>query len=145
MTRVSQILQMSHQTTVYTVSPWTTVLEAVRLARSMNIGALPVLDEGDLVGIISERDFSFQVLAEMIDPSKVEVNDFMTPDPAYVTPFTDVLDCLNLMKEMKARHVPVLDKKNLVGIISMRDVLYALLKNQELLAQQFEAYITGAR
>ena len=135
MSRVSQILQMSNQTTVYTVSPWTPILEPVRLARSMNVGALPVLDEDGLVGIISERDFSFQVLAEMIDPSKAVVNDFMTPDPAYVTPFTDVMDCLNLMKEMKARHVPVIDKKKLVGIVSMRDVLYALLKNQMFLAE----------
>lgn len=147
MSRVGDILRIAHLETekVFTVSPRTTVYEAGRIMKEKNFGALPVLDEGKLVGIITERDLAFRVLLDGVDPKQVQVEKYMTPDPAYVSPFTDILDCLNLMKEKKIRHVPVLDKGRLIGLVSMRDLLYALLKNQELVAQQFEAYILGAR
>jgi len=147
MSRVSQLLKVAHpeDAKVQTVSPGTSVLAAAKLMRDKEIGALPVIEEGKLVGMITERDMTFRILAEGVNPSKVFVSEYMTPDPVYVSPFADVMDCLNLMKDKKIRHVPVLEGEKLVGIVSVRDVLYALLKNQELVAQQFESYITGAR
>lgn len=147
MSRVIDVLRVSHLETdkVLTVSPGTTVYEAGKILRDRSFGALPVLEEGKLVGIITERDLAFKVLLDGVDPKEMLVCEYMTTDPAYVSPFTDILDCLNLMKDKKIRHVPVLDKGRLVGLVSMRDLLYALLKNQELVAQQFEAYILGAR
>lgn len=142
MSRVSQLLR--EEAVVFTIGLGDTILKAAQTLRAHNIGALPVMAGDRLVGIISERDLTFRVLAEGIDPEET-VDKYMTINPEFVSPFTDVMDCLNLMKEVEARHVPVLEKGKLVGIVSMRDVLYALLKNQELLAQQFESYILGAR
>ena len=146
MSRVSQMLLAAHgeKTEIYTVSPETSIYEAVRFARKNNVGALPVVREDTLVGIISERDFAYRILAEAIDPRKETVANFMSLEPDYVTPFTDLMDCLNLMKEKGVRHLPVVEKGRLVGIISLRDVLYVLLKNQDLLAQQIEAYYLTA-
>ena len=147
MSRVLDVLKVSHLDTekVFAVSPRATVYEAGKILRDKGFGALPVLDEGKMVGIITERDLAFKVLLDRVDPKKVFVAEYMTADPAYVSPFTNIMDCLNLMKDKKIRHVPVIDKKKLVGIVSMRDVLYALLKNQMFLAEQFESYILGAR
>ncbi len=146
MSRVSDLLRIAHPTNtkVYTVNPRVSILEAVRIAREKNVGALPVLDEGVLVGIISERDFT-RILGERVDPAHVTVQDYMTYNPVCVTPLTDLVDCLGLMEEYRIRHLPVLERGKLVGIVSIRDVLFVLLKNQELLAQQFESYILGMR
>ncbi|EKD53271.1 MAG: signal-transduction protein [uncultured bacterium] len=146
MSRVSQLLKAAHSDkNVVTVSPGTSVVDAAFILRHNNIGALPVMDDGVLVGIISERDMVFDVLANRTDPATIAVADCMTKDPACVTPFTDIMDCMKLMEEMKVRHIPVVDNGLLVGIVSLRDILYVLWKNQELLAQQFESYILGLR
>ena len=147
MSRVLDVLKVSHLDTekVFTISPRATVYEVGKILQDKGFGALPVLDEGKMVGIITERDLAFKVLLDRVDPKKVFVAEYMTADPAYVSPFTNIMDCLNLMKDKKIRHVPVLEKGKLVGLVSMRDILYALLRNQELVAQQFESYILGAR
>lgn len=147
MTRVSQLLPITRpdDVKVWTVSPETSIFEAVCLARKKNVGALPVLDGDVLVGIITERDFAFKILAERIDPDKETVANFMSPDPEYVSPYTDLVDCFRTMKKREIRHLPVLDNGKLVGIVSLRDVLIVLLENQEFLAQQFESYILGTR
>ena len=97
------------------------------------------------MGIISERDITYKVTAEGIDPRTVTVAKFMVSEPAYVTPFSDIMDCMQLMKTKKSRHMPVLDEGKLVGIVSLRDIFHMLWKNQELLAMQMESYILGAR
>ena len=147
MSRVAQLLKIvrPEEIEVVTTSPNTTILEAAFLMKEKSIGALPVIDEGMMVGIISERDLVFKVIVDEAYTAEATVGEYMTKFPEYVTPFTDVMDCLNLMEEKRVRHVPVLDKGKLVGIVSIRDVLYVLLKNQELVAQQFESYILGAR
>lgn len=144
MSRVNDLLRIAHggNTKVHTVNPRILIVEAARIVREKNVGALPVLDGGQLVGIISERDFT-QILSERVDPASVTVEQYMTKDPVCVTPLTDLIDCLSLMEEYRVRHLPVLDHGKLVGIVSIRDVLFVLLKNQVLLAQQFESYILG--
>ncbi len=146
MSRVNDLLRIAHPTNtkVYTVNPRVSIVEAARVVREKNVGALPVLDNGLLVGIISERDFT-QILSERVDPALVTVEQYMTHNPVCVTPLTDLVDCLGLMEEYRIRHLPVIEKGKLVGIVSIRDVLFVLLKNQELLAQQFESYILGTR
>lgn len=142
MSRVSQLLKVAHpeDAKVQTVSPGTSVLAAAKLMRDKEIGALPVIEEGKLVGMITERDMAFRILAEGVNPSNVFVSEHMTPDPVYVSPFSDVMDCLNLMKDKKIRHVPVLEGKKLVGIVSVRDVLYLLLREQITLSDNLTAY-----
>lgn len=147
MSRVAQLLKVVHapDAKVQTISPKATVLEASKILRDKEIGSLPVLDEGKLVGIITERDMNSRILAERIDPALVTVDKFMTLNPFYVTPFTDVLDCIDLMGDKKIRHVPVLDEGKLVGIVSVSDILRVLLRDQTLLVQQFEAYYINPR
>lgn len=151
MSRVAQLLRAVHapEAKVITIGPKATVWEASKILREKQIGALPVLDEGKLVGIITERDMNSRLLAERIDPALALVVDYMTKEPFYVTPFTDLIDCVNLMKDKKIRHVPVLEKvqdgKKLVGIVSVSDILEVLLRDQTLMVQQFEAFYMNPR
>lgn len=144
MTSVLHVLKISHLETdkVHTTSTGTSVMEAAKLMRSMNIGALPVLDNGEVVGIITERDI-LELAADGVDSATVIVAEYMTEDPVCVTLEMDVLECDKLMRKMKIRHLPVLEKGKLIGMLSVRDVLYAITKDKELLAEQLEAYITG--
>lgn len=143
MSKVSELLQAtrSGKKEVFSVSPSTSILEAVRFAREKNVGALPVLDGDRLVGIISERDFAFKILAEGFGPDEFTVEDFMTCDPDCVGSSVDLTYCLSHMREKGVRHLPVVDEGKLVGIVSLRDVLFALLERQESLSQLFEAYL----
>lgn len=145
MSRVYQLLKIAHgdQFKILTVDPTITVFEVAKLFQEKHVGAFPVMEGEVMVGIISERDLVTRVLAKDLNPKTTLVKEVMTPDPNYVSPFTDIMDCMSLMKEMDVRHMPVLENSKLVGIVSIRDILHTLWKTQELLAQQFEQYVIG--
>ena len=147
MSRVSELLRKTGEgeVAVYTIEQGRTVREAAQLLRKHNIGALPVMAGNTLVGIISERDLTYRVLAEGVNLDEATVAQYMTFNPEYVSPFTDVMDCLNLMKGMNARHIPVLEKGKLVGIVSLRDVLNVILRDQTLLAEHLGEYFMNPR
>jgi CBS domain-containing protein len=100
-----------------------TVLEASRLMVEHNIGAVPVLREGKLVGIFSERDLLKRVVAEGRSPTSTLVADVMTPDPLVVDPNETIEHCMVVMKQHNFRHLPVCDRGRLVGIVSLRDIM----------------------
>lgn len=145
MSRVYQLLKIAHgdKFKILTVDPTITVFEVAKLFQEKRVGAFPVMEGEVMVGIISERDLVTRVLAKDLNPKTTLVKEVMTPDPNYVSPFTDIMDCMSLMKEMDVRHMPVLENSKLVGIVSIRDILHTLWKTQELLAQQFEQYVIG--
>ena len=101
------------------------------------------MDGEKLLGIVTERDFTWKVIAPARDADRVSVSEIMTKKPDTVTPFTDLVDCMALMEDKGYRHVPVVDGGKLVGIISIRDILVALVRHQELVAMNLQAYITG--
>ena len=101
-----------------------TVMDAVIRMDRLGIGALPVVDEkGNLVGIFTERDLLRRVVAKGLDPSRVRIEEVMTPNPVTVRPEDSVEEARRLMARIKARHLPVVDERGrLVGIVSIKDI-----------------------
>ena len=112
---------------VLSVSPHATVLEAVKILAEAKIGALPVIDEGKLVGIFSERDYAHKIILEGRYSKDTHVKDVMTADVCTVTPDQSVHECMVLMNKNRFRHLPVVDDGNVVGIVSIGDFVRAIL------------------
>ena len=121
-----------------TCSPKTTVAEAARLMRRHHIGALMVVDDGELVGIFTERDALYGVIAEGHDPKVIRLAAVMTRNPETIHPDRPFVDALHLMHASGFRHVPVVESGRAIGMVSARDALGPELENfiYELLRQE---------
>ena len=108
---------------VYSIESSRSVLEAARYMMEHNVGALPVLRDGDLAGILSERDIMNRVVAVGRTPGTTEVSEVMTANPRAVAPDESIEECLFIMREFGFRHLPIVDGKQLQGLVSLRDVL----------------------
>src|SRR6267154_1806020 len=108
---------------LYSVETTRTVLEAARFMMENNIGALPVLRDGQLVGILSERDIMNRVVAVGRTPGTTAVSEVMTPNPRAVEADETVEECMFLMREFGFRHLPIVEGKELKGLVSLRDIL----------------------
>ncbi len=108
---------------LYSVEATRTVLEAARFMMEHNIGALPVLRNGELAGILSERDIMNRVVAVGRTPGTTAVSEVMTANPRAVHADETVEECLFIMREFGFRHLPIVDGKELTGLVSLRDVL----------------------
>ncbi len=104
-------------------SPHQTVLELARLMVAHNIGAVPILQDGRLVGIFSERDLMNRVVVAGLDPAHVHVSQVMTEDPMTVQPQDSLETCMTLMRRHGFRHLPVCADHDLKGFVSLRDIL----------------------
>lgn len=116
---------------VYSVEADSSVLEAARFMMEHNIGALPVLRNGELVGIFSERDIMNRVVAIGRSPGTTKVSEVMTPNPKAVSVDESVENSLFLMREHGFRHLPITDGKQLKGLVSLRDLLLRYVKETE--------------
>lgn len=125
----------------YTAEADQTILEAAKYMGEHNIGAMPVLREGKLVGIFSERDIMKRVVAQARDPRTTKVYEVMTKDPVTVTLETTIDDCMALMAKHGCRHLPILEKDKLWGLISLRDVLVHDVEEKAEEARHLKAYI----
>jgi CBS domain-containing protein len=142
-TTVAQILQ-NKGNEVYSVAPDTLVYRALQLMQDKGLGAVTVIDkEGKLAGIVSERDYARKVILEGRSSKETESRDIMTTDLYVVTPETTVDECISLMTEKRMRHLPVLDKGKLTGIVSIGDVVKAIIKEQRIEIQYLNEYIMG--
>jgi CBS domain-containing protein len=108
---------------LYSVDANRTVLEAARYMMEHNVGAVPVLRDGDLAGIFSERDIMNRVVAVGRTPGTTVVSEVMTPNPRAVPADESIEECLFIMQEFGFRHLPIVDGKELKGLVSLRDVL----------------------
>jgi CBS domain-containing protein len=118
-----------------------TVLETVRAMVEHNIGAVPVVHNGRLVGIFSERDLMKRVVAEGVDPRSTCLAEVMTDDPLTVNMNEELESCLTLMRRHNFRHLPVCHEGQLVGIISLRDILLHDLSEKDDEVRMMRAYI----
>jgi CBS domain-containing protein len=121
-----------------------TVLEVAQAMVARNIGAVPVIRDGLLVGIFSERDLMKRVVAEGQDPRTTRVEQVMTEEPLTVSPDETVENCMVLMRRHGFRHLPVCDDKKLVGIISLRDLLLHDLTEKDHEVRMMRAYIQAS-
>lgn len=118
-----------------------TVLEIAHLMVEHNIGAVPVLQDGKLIGIFSERDLMSRVVVEGRDPGKTRVSDVMTEDPLTVAPNDSLETCMTLMKRHGFRHLPVCAGRELKGVISLRDILLHNLDEKDDEVRMMRAYL----
>jgi len=142
MTHVAQLLDAKGPA-IWSVPPQASVFEAIRLMAEKAIGAVLVLDAQDLVGIVSERDYARKVILQGKSSKDTPVAAIMTSRVYYVRPDQTIEACLALMTAKRIRHLPVLADDTLVGILSIGDLVKALLADQEVLIEQLETYITG--
>jgi CBS domain-containing protein len=118
-----------------------TVCDVVRAMVDRNIGAVPVLQNGVLVGIFSERDLMRRVVADGLDPATTLVREVMTEDPLTVSPQEDIETCMVLMRRHGFRHLPLWDGKILRGMISLRDIMLHDLDEKDHEVRMMRAYI----
>lgn len=138
---VSQVLRNKGHD-VWSVSPDTTIFDALKLMNQMNVGAVLVLQEGEVAGIFSERDYARKVALHGKSSRKTPVSDVMTQDVYCVTPKDSIETCMAIMSDRHFRHLPVLtDDGELTGLISIGDVVKALLTEKEIIINQLENYI----
>ncbi|MFC1619671.1 CBS domain-containing protein [Candidatus Neomarinimicrobiota bacterium] len=128
---------------IWSIGPDDTVLEALKLMADKGIGALIVLEKEKVVGIFSERDYARKVILKGKLSKDTPVSDIMSKKVAYVTPDQTVDDCMSYMTTDRIRHLPVLDGEELVGLISIGDVVKAVITAQGLEIKQLETYVTG--
>ena len=129
--------------TTWTVSPDTTVFEAIEIMAEKNIGALLVTRDNKLAGIISERDYTRKVALKGRSSKDTRVNEILSGQVVSVTPDHSVEQCLRLMTENRIRHLPVLEGNQILGVISIGDLVNWVISAQSSTIQQLETYITG--
>lgn len=130
-------------TQVWSVGPEASVLEALVLMSQKNVGALVVLDEGRLAGIISERDFARSIANLGRCLIENPVKEFMTKEVFTVNPDMSTDDCMSLMSNKKIRHLPVLVENKLVGLVSIGDIVKEVISTKESTIHSLENYIEG--
>ncbi len=142
MKTVRRLLQ-SKGFTIWSVAPTDSVYDAIALMAEKDVGAVVVVENGKLVGIISERDYAQKVVLKGKSSKDTPVSEIMTTKVLYVRPDQTVDDCMALMTERHLRHLPVVDGEELIGIVSIRDVVKDVISHREFLIEQLENYITG--
>ncbi|RKG33951.1 CBS domain-containing protein [Acinetobacter tianfuensis] len=143
MTTVAQVLQDKVSQTVYTIHPEATVLEAISLMADKGIGAIVVVHEGIVAGILSERDYTRKIALMQRKSFDTTVSEIMTAKVLTVTRSATVEDCLELMTDKHLRHLPVVENDQLLGLISIGDLVKAAMDDQHKLIEQLQQYISG--
>jgi CBS domain-containing protein len=128
---------------VWSVRPDDTVFDAVRMMAEKGIGCLLVLDDDKLVGVITERDYARKVVLEGQSSRDLHVSDVMTRRVLCVSPDRSTDECMALMTDKRVRHLPVLEHKRVVGIVSIGDLVKAVISEQQILIDQLQHYISG--
>ena len=137
---VSQILKTKGNK-IWSIAPHETVYKALQLMSEKDLGALVVIDKGKVVGLFTERDYARKVILKGKSSKTTSVSELMTKKVLYVDPDTSVEDCMSLMTEKRVRHLPVMEKKKLVGVVTQGDVVKQLIADQKFENEELERYI----
>jgi CBS domain-containing protein len=142
MTQVRQLLDRKDRA-IFSVPPEAPVLEAIRAMAAHQVGALLVMQGEALRGIVSERDYARKVILKGRSSADTPVRDIMTAEVITVTPETSVQTCMQLMTDRRVRHLPVLEGGRVVGMVSIGDLVKAVIAEQQQHIEQLESYIRG--
>ena len=144
METVREILQHKGSD-VWSIQPEATTHDALEWMREKNVGALLVIDsKGSLQGIFSERDFARHVIEHGDDLRRIAVSEVMTRQVRGIAPDRTVEECMAVMTENRVRHLPVFDNSELIGLVSIGDVVKAVIHEKEFVIDQLEHYIAGS-
>ena len=139
---VSELLS-KRSSTLWLVKPDDTVFDALKLLADYEIGALMVMENGKLVGIMSERDYTRKIALQGKNSKEALVREIMTKDVLVIAPDTRTRHCMTMMSEKRIRHLPVMDGDTVVGMISIRDIMDDIIADHELTIAQLESYINS--
>lgn len=128
---------------IHAVTPDSPVIDAVRLMAEKSIGAVLVMEGGRLVGILSERDYARKVVLQGRSSATTRVSEIMTSQLVTVAPGDKVEQCMQLVTERRIRHLPVMEGGQLVGVISIGDLVKAVIEQQKADLDQLQRYISG--
>ncbi|MGN5595034.1 CBS domain-containing protein [Stutzerimonas nitrititolerans] len=143
MKTVAQLLRDKQHQNVHTISSEATVLEFLQAMAEHNVGALPVVDDGELVGIVSERDYARKIVLQGRSSVGTPVSTIMSSPVITTEPQQSIQACMSLMTDRHLRHLPVVDDGRLVGLLSIGDLVKEAIAEQADLIQQLERYIRG--
>ncbi len=141
-TKVRQLLA-EKGTEVATIKPDASVYEALALMAQRNIGCLVVMAQGELVGVLSERDYARKIILLGRASRDTSVREVMTADVIVVGPDDSVMDCMVRMTKRRVRHLPVVEADKVIGLVSIGDVVKAIISEQTFVIEQLQSYIQG--
>jgi CBS domain-containing protein len=144
MATVRHILQTKGKD-IWSVTPETSVYDALRVMAGKNVGALLVMSGEKLAGIFSERDYARKIILKGESSQTTAVKEIMTSLVVFVQPDQTIEECMTLMTQKRVRHLPVFEHEQLVGLISIGDVVKEIISDQQQTIQHLENYITGKR
>ena len=143
MGRLAEILQR-RSPVVHLMAPDGTVADAVGVMAEHGIGAVPIMDEDDLIGIFSERDLLRRVISRGLDPGKTRLRDVMTPDPVSAKPGESREEAIRKMREVGCRHLPIVTAGVIIDMVSMRDLLFEQIAERDGEIDELKTYIRGS-
>ena len=128
---------------IYAIAPDVPVLDAIKQMAEQRVGALLVMRDRQLLGVISERDYARKVILQGRSSAQTSVADIMSVEPLTVGPNTDVFDCMRLCTDSRVRHLPVVQDQAVIGVISIGDLVKAVIDSQAEEIEQLQRYITS--
>ena len=128
---------------VWSIAPNATVFDAIQLMADKNVGALPVVENGRLAGMISERDYTRKVILKGKSSKETPVRDIMTQELVTAGAGDSVTECMRVMTEKRIRHLPVMEGSKMIGLISIGDLVRRIISAQTATIDNLEKYITG--
>ena len=128
---------------VWTVTPEAMVFDAIHMMAEKNVGALLVTDQGKLIGIISERDYTRKVALKGKSSKQTPVREILSTHVVHVSPGHTIEECMRIMTDHRIRHLPVLEADKIVGVVSIGDLVNWIISAQSTTIHQLETYITG--
>ena len=143
MTTIAQLLNTKGYQ-IWSVEPKATIFEALEIMSEKEIGALLVMEDGKLTGIFSERDYARKVILKGKSSKETPVGELMTKKVFYIDPQKTTNDCMAMMTAKRIRHVPVIEDNQVMGIVTIGDVVNQIISEQEVTINHLENYITGS-